>query len=275
MRVALSALAFHLYQDPLSLFLEECRRSFASGGPDDGECWITLVVDEWDGIYDMSRLATRVDVLSFSPQRRGFGVARSTAVQEARMAGARWAMVVDADGQHDPQAMMQVLSAAEASDWDAAIPQRTTVDLPLMDAGDLDRKAAERFEGWFVARQAGREDLSRCDMQPGVFLFGRAALDLLVAEMKARDYSWDLEATWRLMKSGLRLGFPTIETRPQATTFFSTEDSRGNFRFLARISDADTVRREFELFRGLDWVRDEIGEIALGTLQTHLAEALP
>lgn len=287
-RIALCALSLHLPQDQVTNFLDECRRRLASAAPvglleDDKstavismpgrECWITLVVDEWDGLHDLARLATHVDVLSFSERRRGFGAARSTAVQEAQIAGARWTVIVDADGQHEAQALERVLVEVERSNWAAAIPQRTRIDLPLLDEGDLNRKLAERFESYFLARVCGRDDLTRLDMQPGLFLLGQSALELLVG-MQSRSYSWDLEASHRLLTSGLEIGFPQVETRPQATSFFSTADSHGNLRFLADMGGVQSVRDMFGRFRMEPWVMEEFSTVQLDAHARHLEEAL-
>jgi hypothetical protein len=265
-------MAYHISQDELGGFLGECRRCLGR----EGDLWTALIVDEWDGIYDMPRLATQVDVLSFSRHRRGFGGARRAAVHEAQAAEAEWAVVVDADGQHDAPAIEKVLTEALESDWEAVIPQRTLIDLPLLDAGDVDRKAAERFESWYVVRASGQAELDPLDIQPGLLLLRRSALDLLAARVRTRGYSWDLEAVHCLLRSDLRLGFPRIESRPQPTTFFSTEDSRGNFRFLASIvgggpgGGAEDVRKAFAEFRE----RGEFGGDVLDALGRHLEEAL-
>lgn len=293
-RIALCALALHLPQDQVTNFLAECRRSFAflpmdevafrnghNGAPHSQdqmtvgrETWVTLVVDEWEGLYDLSRLATHVDVLSFAWQRRGFGAARSTAVQEARIADARWSVIVDADGQHDPLAIGRVLREAEASQWAAAIPQRTVVDLPLLEVGDHNRKLAERFETYFVAKSCGRSELVRGDLQPGIFVLGQNALDLLCERVKTRAYSWDLEASYHLLTSGLPIGFPTIESRPQASSFFAVEDSYRILRYLASLGGSAAVREVFALFCGEAWIGAEFSAEELNTFARQLELAL-
>ena len=280
LRAAVAALSFHLPQDSLCAFLDGCRRVLDRSGLVDasveggGECSVALVVDEWEGLHDLARVATHVDVLSFSQRRRGFGVARTTALQEGRVSGAPWVVVVDADGQHEPAAIERVLAEAERSDWDAVIPQRTLVDLPLRGGGALDRVLAERFEAWVAARSVGRLDQVRADLQPGLFLLRPVAVERLLAEVHARRYEWDLEAARCLLGSGLQIGFPPVESHSQPTTFFGTADSIDNLRLLRRWVGEDGVRAALTAFRALDWVEAEHDPAALDLLSEHLEEAL-
>lgn len=277
-RAALSALSYHLPQDTLCRFLEGCRRvldrACDAETPRAPIGWLTLVVDEWEGLYDLARLATHVDVLSFSQRRRGFGAARRTALQEGRASGAPWMLVVDADGQHDPDAIERVLAEAEQSDWEAVIPQRSLVDLPLRDDGAIDRVLAERFEAFVVARSVGRDEMIDKDLQPGLFLLRPVAADLLLADTRSRRYEWDLEAARCLLGSELRVGFPAVETRPQPITFFCAADSVANVRYLRDLVGEARLRAELECFRALAAVRDAFREPALDGLVVHVGEAL-
>ncbi len=276
----LAAMSYRLPQDHVAAFLDECRRGLFSQADSTGlgelsfETRTILVVDEWEGVYDLARLASRVDVLSFSGRRRGFGTARSTAIAEARLAGADRALLVDADGQHDPVEVARLARLFAVSEKAAFIPHRRAVDLPLCDGGDLDRGLAERFEAYIVARACHRDDLQQADMQPGLFMFDRRALDLLAASMESRAYSWDLEATGRLVGSDLPLGFPEVDTRPQSVTFFSTTDSQANLRFLADRFGEASVRAGWQSFVAQPWVRQRSPDEALGRHARHLDEAL-
>lgn len=289
LRAALSALSYHLPQDPLCSFLDGCRRvlqgrsldALPSQGPHDADAadasdasWLTLVVDEWAGLYDLSRLAAHVDVLSFARRRRGFGAARHAALREGRACDTPWILVVDADGQHHPAAIERVLREAEQSSWEAVIPQRSLVDLRLADAGAIDRVLAERFEAFVVARSVGRDEMTGTDLQPGLLLLRPAAADLLLAETRSRRYEWDLEAARCLLGSDLRLGFPRVETRPQPITFFGAADSVANLRYLRGLVGDAGLRAELTCFRASDCVREAFADPSLEALAAHVDEAL-
>ena len=272
-------MSYRLPQDPLSRFLDDCRQAFAPlhhppGAQTRVGCALALVVDEWEGLHDLARLATHVDLLSFSPRRRGFGVARTAALQEAALTGAPWCVLVDADGQHAPHAIADMLAEVERSDWHAAIPQRTLIHLPLEDEGGIDRVLAEAFEAWVVARAAGRPHDGQRDLQPGVFVLGPEAAAVVLRGARARRYEWDLEAAYNLLGSGLRIGFPEVASRPQTVTWFNTLDSCANLRFLADLKGSDGVRAELDAFQRLDWVANRFSALALANLRAHLEEAL-
>lgn len=280
--VALAALSLHLPQDELCTFLDGCRVALDGasvsarpvGGNEGGRCHISLVVDEWSGLHDLADLATHVDVLSFSQRRRGFGAARVAALQAARGSGASWVVVVDADGQHTPSAVADVVRGMVGSDWDAAIPQRTRIDLRLRDGGALDRVLAERFEAYVVARAAGRAQEAARDLQPGLFVLRPAAVDRLLAATRTRRYEWDLEAAACLLSSPLRLGFPAVETRPQPVTFFVLADCVAIFRYLRRLVGDEQLRDDLRGFFSRDEMGASASADARSLLEQLVAEAL-
>jgi hypothetical protein len=234
---AFAAMAYRVPQARIEAILEGLPLGFRA-----------LVVDGWEGITDLPALARKVDVLDFAPQRRGFGVARSTALATLRIAARPWSVIFDADGHHAPDAIADTMREVLASDWAAAIPQRTNVHLPLHGEGTVDRIASERLEASVVAHVARRPDLQWYDFQPGLYFLTQQAMAHLQPLMQARAYAWDLEVSCRLLQSGMSIGFPTVHTSTQDVTSFTVQDAAGNLRSLRDLFGEDNVRHALRTF---------------------------
>ncbi len=259
--ITVGAMAYRVPQPLLEAQLDACRARFHAAL--EGTLRLLLVIDGTEGLVDLAGLAARTDVLSFARERRGFGVARSTALAHARIDRCDWVVLMDADGLHRAEAVAGFVAAALRGGCAAAIPQRTLVHLPVAGGETLDRRLAERFEGYCVACCANRTDLAWMDFQPGVFLLSREAVELLAPVMGSRGYSWDLEACWRLMAAERPLLFPSLETQRQAVTSFTADDSRGNLRYLARLLGADRMRVLLDHFAIESRVREEFAAEAI------------
>jgi len=266
--LAIAGLAYRVPQSDLQQLFEALRAEF----PD---AHLTLVLD--GPTEDLHLLAGAVDLISYSPGRRGFGVARSSALAAGRLAGADWNIVFDADGQHRAPALRRLFERVLREEWQAAIPQRTLVDLEFGDAaevkpgGALNRIVAERFDGFCLATAADRPDLIFMDFQPGVFVLSGAAREVLEAHMRSRQYSWDIEASYRLLRSGLTLGFPEVESFSASGTSFTLADSRRNIQFIEELVGAHRMRA---LIDGFARSTELIEKFGAGPLEAQARHAL-
>lgn len=230
MNRVVGAQAYAVPQAQLEEFLE-------GWGPRGEGPVLCLALDTREGGVRLDDLADRVDLLVYGSDRGGFGSARRRMLLAGRLFRADEVLLCDADGQYDSRVLGELPPLGQA---DAAIPQRQSIDLPLAGGGRLNRLAAEAFQAWCVAHGAGRPDLAWLDMQPGAFLLGPRAVKV-VEQVTAAGFSWDLEATWRLLASDLRLEFPPVTTRPQHYTSFTAADADRNLASVAAWFGADRV----------------------------------
>ncbi len=128
-----------------------------------------LVVD--DGSRDATADAARragARVLRH-PENLGKGRALAAAFADLFARGFTGVVTLDADGQHLPAEIPQLL-AARAAGADLAIGSRT----PLFPAMPPVRRASNRISSWLISRCAGRP---LPDVQSGFRLYTRALLD--------------------------------------------------------------------------------------------------
>lgn len=265
--VAVAALAYRVPQRRIETFLCDLREQLSGRGL---TCSLGAVVD--GEVDDLGRLAAVVDVLSYARERRGFGVARSTGLSAALLTGAAWIMLVDADGQHTPAALAQLVG--EAGEADAIIPQRTLVALELEGAGVLNRRLDERFHARCVAAAVGRPDAEGRDLQPGMFLLRPTAARDLVAAIRGRGYTWDVEASYYLMRRGHRLDFPCIASAAAIVTSFTLDDARGIHEYLASEMGGSLVMEQLERLVLDPSLQSEFGTEALERYAAHVRQAV-
>lgn len=191
------------------------------------EAVLCLALDAADS-GTLKEASRRVDLLVSGSRRGGFGLARRKMLLAGTLYDAELLLLCDGDGQYEPGNLRPLLDLGEA---DALIPQRDRVDLPLA-GGEVHRPLAEAFDAWCVAHGAGRPEEATRDLQPGAFVLGSRARKVLEG-VQARGFAWDLEASYRLLASGLALAFPPVRSSRQRYTSFTEEDWARNLASVA------------------------------------------
>jgi glycosyltransferase involved in cell wall biosynthesis len=164
-----------------------------------------LVVDDGssDGTAEVAR-AGGAEVVSH-PTRRGKGVAIRTGLDRLAGRGHRYILMLDADGQHDPEDAPRLIEAAEIEGYDLVIGYRVL---------DPELSGAVRYYTNIV----GCNTLSRwigetlLDSQSGFRLVRASLLEGL--ELDARGFEIETEMLLKLCRRGARMGHARVRSIP-------------------------------------------------------------
>ncbi|MBD3221757.1 glycosyltransferase [bacterium] len=162
-----------------------------------------LVVDDGsaDGT-DEAAAAAGVEV-RIHPENRGKGAALATGFAWAVESGMDWVYTMDADGQHRPEEMPDLMARALADDLDVVVGNRMQAreGMPWL------REQTNLFTSWVVSRLAG---VAIPDSQNGYRLFRTRYLDGLV--LRTARYDTESEVLVRLARRGARIGSAPVST---------------------------------------------------------------
>ena len=141
-------------------------------------------------------LAAGADFITSTPTNRGLAAAFNRGATVALARGADIIVTLDADGQHDPEAMASLVAPLVAGDADVAVAAR-----PLRDVsqGTLVRRFGNRF-GSFVARRVMKVPLT--DVTSGYRAFTR---DALMQIHVTAGFTYTLETLVQAASKGLRM----------------------------------------------------------------------
>ena len=162
-----------------------------------------LVVD--DGSADRTAAEARragAEVIAH-PVNRGKGAALATGFAWALDSGLEWVYTMDADGQHLPAEMADLMATARTGDLDVVVGNRMdrTGEMPWL------RKQTNRFTSWVVSRLAG---VAIPDSQNGYRLLRVRCLEGL--RLRTARYDTESEVLVRLARRGCRIGSAPVST---------------------------------------------------------------
>ncbi|MBK9159138.1 MAG: glycosyltransferase family 2 protein [Micropruina sp.] len=170
-----------------------------------------IVVD--DGSQDStSRVAANagVNVLTL-PINLGVGGAMRAGYVYAAREGYRQAVQVDADGQHDPQAVHALQDAMAAGDIDIVIGAR------FAGTGDYEAKGPRRWAMSMLSAVLSRATgATLTDTTSGFKLTSRRAIELFARELPAEYLGDTVEALVIASKAGLTVRQVGVIMRPRA-----------------------------------------------------------
>lgn len=170
-----------------------------------------IVVD--DGSQDStSRVAANagVNVLTL-PINLGVGGAMRAGYVYAAREGYRQAVQVDADGQHDPQAVHALQDAMAAGDIDIVIGAR------FAGTGDYEAKGPRRWAMSMLSAVLSRATgATLTDTTSGFKLTSRRAIELFARELPAEYLGDTVEALVIASKAGLTVRQVGVTMRPRA-----------------------------------------------------------
>ncbi len=172
------------------------------------------------------------------PFNLGVGAAVRTGLRWAADHGAERAVVVDADGQHAPQGVADLLAALDAG-ADVVVGSRFTGD-GTYEVGPM-RRAAMRSLARTV-RRVTHQDLT--DVTSGFRAFDRKAIELLAHEYPAEFLADTVEVLLVVHNAGLTIAEVPVEMRPRRAGRPSTRGLRLAIDFLRlRIGIASAAYR--------------------------------
>lgn len=145
------------------------------------------------------------------PINLGVGGAVRAGLRWAKQRGYDRAIVVDADGQHDPQGIKALVDALD-NGADMAVGSRFAPGAEPYRVGPL-RKLAMRSLRVVVRRVAGRPFT---DVTSGFRAFGRPVLELLADDYPAEYLADTVEALCLVAYAGYRIDEVPISMRPRA-----------------------------------------------------------
>lgn len=179
-----------------------------------------------DGTADVAR-GLGVPVIEL-PMNLGVGAAMRTGYLFAARSGYRWAVQLDADGQHDPADIYELLEVARREAADVVIGAR------FAGKGDYEvkgpRKWAMRVLSVILSREAGTE---LTDTTSGFKLNSRRAIELFSVDYPAEYLGDTIGALTIATRRGLKVTQCPVVMRPRA----GGEPSHGalkSMRFLFR-----------------------------------------
>lgn len=184
----------------------------------------TLVVDDGstDGCLDLTRPLAGVSVQRL-PHNQGKGHALIAGLQTVLQTSPCDAIVLlDADGQHDPQELPRMLRAFAAAQADLLIGQRVFDGHAVPWASRFGNQTTLRFTSWLVGR-------SLPDTQCGYRILSRAFANRVVEVVPGGRYETEMEILLRAVKEDWKLHFVPIATRyepgNQSSHFRKVRDS--------------------------------------------------
>jgi len=190
-------------EDALPATLEELRRA----QPDA----TVAVVD--DGSRDSTAAVARAGGATVVPLPINLGV--GGAVRTGLRCAAEWgfdrAVVVDADGQHDPEGLTRLLAALDDG-ADLVIGSRFAPGAPDYEIGRT-RRRAMRLLQWIVRLRTGQ---TFTDVTSGYRGFSRRIVELLAVEYPAEYLADTVEALLIVHDNGGRIVEVPVPMRPRA-----------------------------------------------------------
>jgi uncharacterized protein (DUF2062 family) len=179
-------------------------------------CERVLVVDDGSTDADLAaRLSDTGAAVLRHPRNMGKGAAIRTALGHAAAGGARWLLVLDGDGQHDP-ADLETFAPLLAQDADSIVIGRRDFDTPNVPGGSRFGRAFSDF--WLRLETGVRIE----DSQSGFRAYPVAHLANL--RTRARRYGFEVEVLARAVWAGLSVKHVTVRVhyppREQRVTSF-------------------------------------------------------
>jgi glycosyltransferase involved in cell wall biosynthesis len=227
-----------------------------------------LFLDTIEGISDLHELARIWDGLVFHRERMGLGTARSAVLQAAGARGADVVLIMDGDGQYGIESLLPLIEKLAEGELDAVYPNRAQRHLPLAGEGELNRLVAEYFQNYVIANAAGKPACRWWDLQPGAFVLKSSAVEATLGQIASTGFSWDLEFSFRLLSSPLRIGQMPVAVRPQTATLFTAADFEAVLGYLFGAFSRERVLSEFDEFIKEDRVRAAFSERETEALRT-------
>jgi len=156
------------------------------------EGWSDMIVVD-DGSRDRTAEMAREKgaVVLSHPQNMGLGAAIRTGLKAAIERGADCAVTFDADGQHDPKAVREMVDSLDGADF--VIGARYFIDIPL-------NKRVGNFGLNFITKMLGGV---LTDSQSGMRALNRRALEAI--RIKSNRYEVSSELVVRANQAGLRI----------------------------------------------------------------------
>ncbi|MGI9432247.1 MAG: glycosyltransferase family 2 protein [Myxococcota bacterium] len=180
-------------------FEEESRLADVLAGVAESGAPVDVVVID-DGSQDAtSRVAREAGAIVLRhPCNLGYGAAVQTGYKYALRSGAKQLVQMDADGQHDPRAIGQLLEALDTGDWDLIVGSR------FLEAGDYHMSLPKRlgrdlFRG--IARLLG---MSVTDPTSGFQAMNRSVLEFYCGDFFPSDFP-DVDVLFAVHRQGLRI----------------------------------------------------------------------
>jgi dolichol-phosphate mannosyltransferase len=164
-----------------------------------------LVVDDAspDGTGEIvDRLAAELGDVSVLHRtaKSGLGAAYVAGFREALAGGAELVVQMDADLSHDPEELPRLLAAAEKADL--VVGSRYVPGGRITDWGP-GRRAISRWGSRYARAVLG---IPVHDLTGGFKVFRRVVLEAIEPEtIDSRGYAFQIELTWRAMRSGFRV----------------------------------------------------------------------
>jgi glycosyltransferase involved in cell wall biosynthesis len=145
------------------------------------------------------------------PFNLGVGAAVRTGLHYAAMSGAERAVVIDADGQHDPAGIAALLATLDEG-ADLVIGSRFEDGAPAYAVGRTRRRAMRLLQA-IVRMRTGRRFT---DVTSGFRAMDRPVIELLAAEYPAEYLADTVEALLIVHDRGLRVEEVPVAMRPRA-----------------------------------------------------------
>ena len=160
-------------RDNLAPLVERIEGALGAGG------WEVLVVDDnsADGTSDEARRLSLIDPRVRVIQRIGRRGLSSAAIEGFCATAAPYVAVMDADHQHDPKLLVQMLAAVKSGEADVAVASRFAEGASMEEWGRPDREKLSSVAN-MLARKLTGVDLS--DPMSGFFLLPTATARTLV-----------------------------------------------------------------------------------------------
>jgi glycosyltransferase involved in cell wall biosynthesis len=161
-----------------------------------------LVVD--DGSPDATATeATAAGAIVLKHEvNKGKGVALETGFEYARRAGYDFVITMDADGQHDPGDMAEMITVHREGGFPVVVGSRMwdTDKMPFV------RRMTNRFMSWLLSREMGQRVP---DTQSGYRLYAREVLGLL--KVDSARFAAESEVLLALSGAGIKIGSSKIQ----------------------------------------------------------------
>ncbi len=138
-------------------------------------------------------------------RNQGKGAALTTGLIEAHRLGARAAVTLDADGQHDPESIPALLSAFEAGPPGIVLGSRRNMDDPAVPESSRKGLAISNF---WIKVETG---LVLHDTQTGLRVYPLP--DVLSLPCRSRRFGWEIEVLVRAAWAGIPIREVDIDAR--------------------------------------------------------------
>ncbi len=189
-----------------------------------------LVVDDGSntsGVNTPSVIAARFQVQFLrQSSNSGKGAALRSGFDFWKREGIKWAITLDADGQHDTKELAKFIRAAELDRWDLVIGKRDFVQSNM----PHERKLSNKITSKIISRLAGRYIP---DSQCGYRLVRLAGIPDI--QWREDGYAFESELLLRMAWRRTRIAFLPIKTIYNSSTVSSMKPFADTLRFIRMI----------------------------------------